>query len=64
VTGILDRLVDELALADDQVRQAAVEHLKGDTRAALELLDDVALLLADVRADLHRELDEDPEPGR
>jgi len=63
VTGILDRLVDELAELDNAIRAAGREHLAGNPQRALELLDDAAIHLADVRADLRRELDEpDPQP--
>jgi hypothetical protein len=61
VSRIIDRLVDELAALDDEVRAAGKVHLDGDPQRALAILDDVHLLLADVRADLRRELD--PEPG-
>jgi hypothetical protein len=63
VTEILARLVDELSVLDEQLRAGGRAHLDGDPHGALALLDDVAVLLADVRADLRREL-ADPEPGR
>ena len=62
MSGILDRLVAELGDLDEQIRAAGRAHLDGDPRRALELLDDVRLLAADVAADLRRELDGDPEP--
>jgi hypothetical protein len=59
VTGILDRLLEELADLDDQVRAAGRAHLEGDSLRACRLLDDLAIQLADLRADLRRELGPD-----
>jgi hypothetical protein len=62
VTGILDRLLEVLADLDEQVRVAGRAHLKGDSRGACRLLDDLAIQLADLRADLRRELEPEPQP--
>jgi hypothetical protein len=63
VSSVSDRLLADLAEADEFVRAAGKAFLDEDPQQTLELVGDAWLLLRDLHADLGRELNE-PEPGR